>query len=514
MKHALLKDQYTVLAKGEKIRILFLFQVASAWSSWESFYEACAKDETIEVKILLLTRSAVETSQMLTSRDFLEKQNIPYELYEDFDINGFSPHAAVVQFPYDVSYHTPDALSIHLKNKGIRVVYIPYGIEISDTETARKDHFHNFVVENSWHIYTCCEEIKKEYIKYCRNRQAVYVCGSPKFDGLAHKADYPLSSAIREKSHGRRIVLWKMHFPKKIKEGGRIVQITPDLKEYIKFADGMEQFQDIYFVILAHPKMLYGTVASDTKGDASLAGQTNMLFDILRKKDNVYVDSSDDYRNSLYHADAIIMDRSAVMIEAAMTLAPVMLMSNSGYKEPWTNGVRQVAEILYSGSTAKDMTDFLYKIVKGDNPRRERCSEMVSAYFPYFDGKCGRNIKDHMKDSLLNEKPLPLRIAVYGAGDVCRYYFEKEHWLQNEGFQIQAVFDSSRDLWEKDFYGWIIQPPEGAKHADYDVLVIMTEQHYFEIKKTLVYDLYIDERKIWRLDEFVSQIMFWKEEQK
>jgi hypothetical protein len=34
----------------------------------------------------------------------------------------------------------------------------------------------------------------------------------------------------------------------------------------------------------------------------------------------------------------------------------------------------------------------------------------------------------------------------------------------------------------------------------------MTEPHYFEIKKSLVYDYYLDERRIWRLDEFVAAL--------
>jgi len=119
------------------------------------------------------------------------------------------------------------------KQEKIRVVYIPYGIEIVDTQTARRDHFENFVVENSWRIFTCCEVVREEYLKYCRNREAVRALGSPKFDGTVHKENYPLAEVVKRKSGNRKIVLWKMHFAKKTVEAGKIVQITPELDEFM-----------------------------------------------------------------------------------------------------------------------------------------------------------------------------------------------------------------------------------------------------------------------------------------
>ena len=164
---------YTEYRKTEKLRIVFLFQAASVFPSWESFYLACMEDAGIDARLLLIKESSVEQSQMHTAERFLVENKIPYLDYDSFDLENFNPHIAVIQFPYDLSYHTPRTLSLHLRMMGIRVIYIPYGIEISDTEIARKDHFQNFVVENSWRIYTCCEAVKEEYTKYCRNRDAV-----------------------------------------------------------------------------------------------------------------------------------------------------------------------------------------------------------------------------------------------------------------------------------------------------------------------------------------------------
>lgn len=505
----LAKWHYIPCEKQEKLRIVFLFQAATVWASWESVYYACMKDADIEVKLLLVSETVIEKSHLVMAEDFLKEQKITYVKFEDFDLQTYKPHIAFVQFPYDLACHEPNALSLRLKYIGIRVVYIPYGIEFVDTQTARRDHFENFVVENSWRIFTCCEAVREEYLKYCRNREVVRAVGSPKFDGVIHTEDYPLAEDIRRQSDGRTIVLWKMHFPKKTVEDGEIVQITPELDEYIAFAESAGKYEDLFFVVMMHPKMLYGMVGSDVRGDSSLKTKADRLLSIIRTKKNMYLDTASDYRSSLYHADAIMMDRSAVMIEAAMTGKPVLFMTNSAYKEKWTQGVRQVVETFIQGSTAKDMEYFLEKLQQGELSNSEQTKNALNDYFPYGDGVCGFRIKEMIKKELWEEeaeKKIGIKIALYGAGEVCGYYMAK-YSSRKEDCEIVVLSDGNPARWGTQFYGVTIQRPETLKEISFDILIIMTEQNYYEIKKKLVYELYIDERKIWRMDEMIE---YWR----
>jgi hypothetical protein len=82
------------------------------------------------------------------------------------------------------------------------------------------------------------------------------------------------------------------------------------MPEYIAFAKEIDKYDDWFFIVMAHPKMLRGVVASDIQGDDSLMKQVAELLQILSAKKNVFIDREDDYRNSFYHADAIMMDRS------------------------------------------------------------------------------------------------------------------------------------------------------------------------------------------------------------
>lgn len=500
------KPKYLPLKEGEKIRVAFLFQAGTVWASMESVYHSCVMDERFSVKLVLMEETTVETSHMIGAKEFLDRKGLEYISFDRFDLEKDCPHVVFIQFPYDAAFHTPQTLSIQFKNRGIRVVYIPYGIEISDTEIARKDHFQCYVIENSWRIYTCCDGIKKEYLKYCRNRQAVRVCGSPKFDGIPERKKMPLRQEIVKAADGRKIIVWKMHFPKKIVERGKVRQITPRLEEYIGFAEKIGQFRDFFFIVLAHPKMKNGVVASDVQGDGSLMENVGRLFAVLKEQPHVWIDGEGDYRPSLYHGDAVILDRSGVMIEAAMTEVPILYMKNEEYEEKMTAPVQKVVDSFYVGHSCGDMERFLEMLRIGKDCKfgqRVRCLE---ENFPFRDGLSGWRIKEDIVEGLREKMADYLGIILYGTGEICRYYMERQGWKHPQAFEILKVVDTNAEKWGMDFYGYSIAPPEQILEVDFDGIVIMTEPHYFEIKKKLVYEMYLDERKIWRLDEFIWEL--------
>jgi hypothetical protein len=497
--------RYRPLLEGEKIETLFMFQAGTVWSSLDTVYQSCLTDERFSVRLVLVTEVTVEKSHMVGAKDFLEAKGFNYELYDDVDFKSYCPHIVFIQFPYDAACHTPETLSIQFKSRGTRVIYVPYGIEISDTQIARKDHFQSFVVENAWRIYTCCDGIQEEYNKYCHNRRAVRALGSPKFDAVLHKEHLPLNETIVKQRGTRRIVVWKMHFPKKIVENGKVCQITPYMEEYIEFAKNIDRFSELYFVVMPHPKMLRGVVASDIQGDDSLMEQVSELFQVLSVKENVFIDKDDDYRKSLYHADAIIMDRSAVMVEAAMLDVPVLLMKNQDYSESMTVPIENIVNCFLQGSRCKDMYLFVESVMRGEDTNAEARRNAIAVNMPYNDGLCGERIKNDIIAGLSEKDSIP-RVVLYGTGEICRYYMEKQGWNHPEKFDTVALADSNASKWDNEFMGIKVVSPKQLVEFEFDAVVIMTEPHYFEIKKSLVYDYHIDERTIWRLDEFVMAV--------
>jgi len=494
-------DNYRHYTVGEKIRIAVIFQVASYWPSIESFYNACIRDEGVEIKIFYVHKTSVEKAQVIGSDEFLRKNNISFEYYSEEKIIDFAPHAALYQPPYDVSYRNPDALSIHLKNMGIRIIYIPYGIEIADTEDARFNHFHTFVVRNAWRIYTFSEIMREDYVKYCPNRNAVKALGIPKFDSLSDKNRFE-SKDIKERAAGRKIILLKLHFPKLIYDGNERKQVTPDIMEYRKLMADSDDYKNIYWIIMPHPMFFSETI------DSELSKQALHFLKEQEGKENVYVDRSEDYRISLYNADAIIIDRSAVMVEAGFMGVPVMYMTNKEYNEPLTSGIKNLVDSYEQGSSYEDMKQFADKISSDlFTVCTERINEAKEKLFPFEFGKCGENILNDIKSGICESKSNVVKLVFFGASYICRHYIEALKLNDSADMKIICMSDNNREKWGKEHCGYSIVPPQQLQKIDFDILVISSEQYYMPIKKQLVYELNIDEEKIMRLDRFAELLI-------
>ena len=96
--------------EGELIRVLFLFQAASFWPSWESFYLACKDDPRIRVEFTLLDERYGDTTQMLTAQQFLEEKGIAYTPYSDKLFCQFMPHITVMQTPTTSATDVPTSV--------------------------------------------------------------------------------------------------------------------------------------------------------------------------------------------------------------------------------------------------------------------------------------------------------------------------------------------------------------------------------------------------------------------
>ena len=482
----------------EKFRIAVMYQVASYWPSIESFYQACRKDPDVDIRIFYIDDMSVERAQVENSEQFLQKKEIPFSIYSEEEIKQFSPHAALYQPPYDTAYRNPSALSLHLKNMGVRILYIPYGIEIADTEDAHYNHFFPYVVRNCWRIYTFSERMKADYERYCPNRRAVRALGIPKFDSLYFK-DIPANEEMLRRARGRKIVLWKLHFPKLIYDGITRIQVTPDLSEYLTFAQAVERYRDLFFVVMPHPMFFSQTI------DKRLADDGEKLFQQLGKSENVMIERGADYREVLYHADAIIIDRSALMVEAGLCGVPVLYMKNKDYEEPLTDAVKPLVNAYAQGTVARDMELFVDEFRGGMlRPLTERIQAAKETSIPFVDGKCGKRILADIKKGIEAPAPEAVRVVLFGAGFICEHYLTELGLRNAPDVCILGISDNDPLKWGTYLGGVEIIPPEKLKQIEFDFLVIMSEQFYMPIKKKLVYELFLPEEAILRLDTFAE----------
>lgn len=479
-------------AESEKVRIVFLFQIASFWPSWETFWEACESDPRFDAKMVFLNQTATEKDQMKTAESFLLKKGLNFTLYEDFDFEAFAPHVVVYQSPYDRYHRKYETWTESMIQKGVRIVYIPYGIEIADTENARKDHFEQSVVKNSWRVYTFSERMLKEYRKYCVNRDAVRAIGHPRFDTYFHKEKYKFSNEVIQQNKNRKVILWKVHFPKIIPVEGKRVQVSPDLSVYLKFSDYIKRNNDLFFVFLPHPKFL------GENGSADNMNKAHQIINKLQDLENVYIDWDDDYRSALCNAEAIIVDRSAVMIEAGACNVPVLYMYNQEYDEPLTDAVKPLINSYYKGTTLSDMEAFIKMVRDGKDPKKEERNRAFHECVPYFDGKCGERIKDNIFQELKEEWNRSTESFILQQN--IRLEEKIGHWEQQMGEmhvrqkensevrlnQLEKQFDAR--IWKSDKRNMALSE-EIHNHIDYtyrDIMIVLEKQLQFVGKHSLM----------------------------
>ena len=505
------KTTYTPYLANEKIRIAFLFQIPSFWPSWESFYNACLNDSRFEVKLLWLNERTIRTSQMETAELFLH-DNVSYESFNELNLALFRPHVIVLQSPYDFMHRANIAYSMRLKQLGARIVYITYGIEVSDTKEMRTTHFLPFTMLNAWRIYTFSNKMRADYVKHCPNRAAVRAFGHPRFDGYANRTKLALPENILKNAAGRKIILWNMHFPKMNNQ--KTLLVTPNPKEYIKFAKKISAFDNLFFVFSPHPLLAAGI---DTRQNPLLAAgmdalQTDEttradileLMVILRSIENVFFSVTNDYRNVLINADAIILDLSSLLVDVGIVGVPVFYMQNSEYTEKPTDAVAPLFASYYQGTTADEMICFLEMFDSGLDPKKELRDSAFRECMPYTDGRCGIRIANDIANSIIDEKPrLVPKIAIFAIGEVFHYYWETTDILQNGKIEIVVLSDNNTALHGTRFCNLPVVDPLTLREFDFDAIVIFSEIFYRELFKQLAFEINIDCEKIMRLDSFL-----------
>lgn len=397
LSELLFRDKKISYKQGDKIRLVFLYQIASFWPSWDSLYECCLNDERIDARLVWLDETNTEKSQMVGAEEFLKKKKLSYEKFEEFDIESFAPHVIFIQTPYDEWHRKEQHWSNHFKEQGYRIVYIPYGVEISDTEDSHKLHFESNVIQNCWRIYTFSDVMKKDYLRYSENRSAVRALGLPRFDFYINNSLNSLPDNIEKRRKGRKIVLWKVHFPKWINELGKSVMVTPELEEYAKFAKVIRNYTDFFFIFMPHPKFF------EYRNNAYVRKHIDEISSILSCCDNVWIDDREDYRESLVHADFIIVDRSAVMVEAGAINVPVLYVSNKEYNEPVTKAIEPLINSYYQANSCEKMVGFLEMCRNGKDPKREVREKAFHMCIPNYDGRCGMRIKEDIVNGVIEE---------------------------------------------------------------------------------------------------------------
>ena len=375
---------------GGKIRLGLVFQVPSFWPSIESVYNALLNDDRFDFRFFLLDLSYKEPSQMNGAKDFLEMNNIKYELLTTEKLDEFEPHALIIQTPYDEWHRTSEFSSKILKEKHIRLIYIPYGIEIGGSQESLKYQFNSEFFNNMWRIYTLSEVTQKYFCIYSNlTIDEVKALGHPKFDGIINKK-YTTNYDFKKLANGKKIVLVKIHFPIKFND----YVVTPDMKVYLDLLDNIEEYKDIYFIFMLHPLMF-----DDDKNSLS-----KELVEKIKNTKNIMVFKDDDYREPLLFSDAFICDRSSIAVEIGSLHKPVLFIERDKDKEILIDEFDRLFSSYEKGTSYNDIHKFLLNVNKGLDLNKDKRDIEVHKCIHLCDGKSAERIIEDIYNGIIQSK--------------------------------------------------------------------------------------------------------------
>lgn len=402
-----------VITKKHPIKIAFLFSVPSYWQGVKSFYTACLADSRFSVTVIFLDTkdTSICSSQRRMSEEFLYKNNINYYNYKDIDFCAIDFDIIVYQSPYNYVYDFFPELKIDIiKMKGVRPIYISYGIEYDKSvnrEVLDGMHYHNYVQTLSWMVFVMHSDIRDGFFSTCRTGGAhVKALGHPRFDGYfsgIKKWEVQPGKDIKNKI----VLVYQIHHPNnhESKDPGRTHSLP--VKETVAILQYLSQREDTHTLVTFHP--LFETW-SIQRGYITTEELQN-LKEAIRNSPNMSLFEEENYQPLLLVADAFLSEQSSLLFEMAFLKKPILYL----YDAPLA--MKPFAEVIarsfYHGNSLAHVEQFLDRLHAGDDPKQEDRERVHQEYFNRYDGRIGERIKQDILRQLDLEVPMSAEIG-YG----------------------------------------------------------------------------------------------------
>lgn len=382
-------NQLQRILQTRKIRIDFLFQLPEVWSSWETIWEHCLTDERIKARLILLPFFHGSSPDVGRARRFLGRKGYSFTDLSAYDLGRDQPDIVFVQNPYDST--RPEELNTSaLLERGIKIVYVPYGLDVCGGEENIRWQYDLDIQRKAWRIFVRSEAHRRMYAEHCQaGNEHVIVSGHPKMDKMvAQGKQKPDAEAAAERDG--RVVLWCPHFSVGGKGWSTYDRLAEPILSYF------EAHPEMTLIVRPHP-LFFPTLRAqgllDEEGEAALRRRLS--------SGNVMLDEEESYIPSFEASDALMADAGSFLLEYLPTGKPILYLEN-----PIGPGLSETGSFVSMYYQARDMESvgaFLRMISERQDPRRNARMALLKEQFFRLDGDVGRSIKDHVVEAFMAE---------------------------------------------------------------------------------------------------------------
>jgi hypothetical protein len=374
----------------EKVKIIFIIQTPSSWTSTESVWKSFNEDTRSEVQIIQLPfyHKNYDQADNETIGEHLNKKKIPFKYWYESDLENEKPDVVFFQNPYEPT-RPPEFSFEAIEALGCKIAYIPYAFEILKEWPGTTMDYIDVISETPllqkcWRLFVRSDRSSKMYSKSSsRGNEHIIVTGHPKIDfivGLEKSKSDILKNY--DKIVNKKVVLWN---PNLGEYGG---QKKWDI--HFQILHSIEKYEDIIVIFRPHPLQLK-KIRSNEKTDDLLFEKFKKL---LLKRENIILDDSPDYRDSFILSDALITCASSLIFEYLATGKPIIFTPQA---YPVTlNNDKDIIKSLYCGESSQDINQFFKLILDGNDPLREKRHSAIAEFIHSADGNSGNRIKEYI----------------------------------------------------------------------------------------------------------------------
>lgn len=379
---------------SNRVRILFVLQYAPIWSSLRSVFQSLKAIDGVEVKVIksAFIHGAASDDNTAQLDMLCRNENIDADTNVDLVLSEFQPHIAFLQNPYD-STRVPALRSTQLVTLGIKVAYVPYGIEMGGGLENNQYQFNADVQQLAWRIFVRSSRNKAMYAKYCDVGDShVVVTGHPKFDGQAIIDTYKINEQLKVKVAGRPVVLWTPHFSVGIPATWSTYRIYSQV-----IMQQMLARQDVFFIIRPHP-LFFKEMLKHHIWNNNGEMEFRKFCD---EKGNLWLDESADYMESFLVSSAIMADAGSFLLEYLPTKKPILYLHH-----PDGFGLNDDADLVdhyYRADKSEDISIFIEMVSKGLDTKRDERISVIEQYLYGLDGKAGQRIATYVVNEMLQQ---------------------------------------------------------------------------------------------------------------
>lgn len=353
-KHKLtfLRRRLGLLKKRKKMKLLFLAHEYSVWPSLQSVYEEALKNSDFEVQLVYVPFFH-EYSRTDHARELSQYEKAGYRIIscEDYNLSNESPDVVFYVKPYD---SIPERYQVKELRKIMEtVVYIPYGMEIGDTEECLYYQCYGNMQYYADYILAYSPYYLQKMQKYTYTKGSNYLSiGHPRID-LRQKKSAGANAymhSIREKAAHRKIVLWNTHFT--LSEGdnwGSFLIYGDHILEYFKC------HPDLFLLWRPHP-LFYQALAESRKETPE---KTLSWLKEITDSENIMLDRAPSYLPAFQVSHAMISDWASMVPEYMAYEKPVLVTPKNNGSHSILSNAEEYFRIVHE---PKDIVRFLDNI--------------------------------------------------------------------------------------------------------------------------------------------------------